>query len=278
MKNLDVTSIRSIIDTKVKGVWIPCHDEHGHHYKHRDSGVVVDSITTKIILEKEHLVPWAAEIAVRHFIKNVEFYDPKNEEQTERMIEDAKFAFRATRDDAGNVGTLSHDVYEEYIENWIKDGTRISDIRHMLSPNADPRIYATVRSAEVFFNDHPEIIPVASELIVGDEKWGVAGSLDFLVIWNGKLWLLDFKTSNRYDNDEYAMQVVGYKKLFEKMTGLKIAGTSILGVSKGYDKYSLLDVLEPNKAFSAYRGVTKAYDWKYNGRDKLLVRKNRMKI
>lgn len=275
MKTPSIKKIHSIIKNKVEGVWIPAHDEKGHHYRHRDSGILVDSVTTKIILEKEHIVPWAVEIGIRDFISKIQFYDPDNEDQTNRMIEVSKFAWRGARDDAGNIGTKSHDTYEFYIKNWIATGKRITDIKSIIPKDADPRVFATVRSAEKFFNDFPAIVPIASELLVGDEEWGVAGTLDFLVLWDERLWLIDFKTSNSPAHDDYALQVSAYKKLFEKMTDLKIEGCSILGVSKGYDRYTLLDVIGPGSAFIAFRGITRVYDWKYNGKDKLIVRKNR---
>ncbi len=240
--------------------------------------MLVDSVTTQIILDKPHITPWAVEIGVRDFIKKIEFYDSKNPEQTEEWIKAAKFAFRATRDDAGNVGTKAHTIIEEYINDWIFTGNRNPDIRSLIPPDEDPRIFAACRSAEKFFNDYPDIIPIASELLVGDQVVGTAGTLDLLVMWNGELWLLDHKTSNSATHDDYAIQVSTYKYLFQKMTGIKIKGCSILGYSKGYDKYSLLDIQNPYRAFQVFCGVSKAYKWLRDGKDKMITRKNRLTI
>lgn len=268
--------IQVIIEREVRGVWVSAHDDKGHHYRHRDTGVVVDSVTTQIILKAEHLVPWAAEIAVRDFLKNLQFYDPNNPEQTNRMIEQAKYAFRGVRDDAGNIGTQSHDVFEDYINKWIETGSRPKDITALIPPDRDPRVYATTRSVEKFFNRYEgEIIPIAAELLVGDPAAKTAGTLDLLVLWNGDLWLLDWKTSNSPAHDDYAIQVATYKRLFEKMTGLHIEGASIIGVSKSYDKPTLLDIVRPGAAYNAYLGVSRAYQWLHNGREKLVERKKR---
>src|SRR4029077_2666647 len=180
---------------------------------------IVDSVTTQIIINKPHLVPWSVEIGVRDFIKNIEYYDKFNEDQTNRMIEQAKFAFRAVRDDAGNVGTRAHDVIEKYVNDWIETGKRKEDILFFVLGDEDPRVFAAARSAERFFQDYPGIIPIASELLVGDEKLRTAGTLDFLVLWNGELWLLDWKSSNSAVHDDYVIQVSTYKYLFQKMTG-----------------------------------------------------------
>ncbi len=276
-KEQKVKDIQEIINRNVRGVWIAAHDKYGHHYKHRDLGIVVDSVTTKLILEKEHLVPWAAEIAVRDFLKNIEFYDAKNTEQTDRMIEQAKYAFRAVRDDAGNIGTKSHDVFEHYVNIWIETGVRPPDIKALIPEGSDPRVFATTRSAEKFFNDYDgEIIPIAAELLVGDPETGTTGTLDLLVLWNGMLWLLDWKSSNSAVHDDYVLQVSAYGKLLEKMTGLKVKGLSIIGVSKGYDKYVLLDIPRPGEAFRVFKGVSRAYDWIEDGKPKMIERKNRL--
>lgn len=278
MSKVSIEQVKEIIENRVKGVWKPEHDEYGHHYRHRDSGVLVDSVTTQLILDKPHITPWAVEIGIRHFIGNIDFYDPKNEEQTQRMIETSKFAFRGVRDDAGNVGTRSHDVIERYINEWIETGKRREDIRTLIDPSEDHRVFATARSAERFFNEHPGITPIASELLVGSEVVQAAGTLDFLVMWDGQLWILDWKTSNSAVHEEYAIQVATYKKLFEHMTGLKVAGCTVIGISKKYDTYTALDVASPYQAYLAFLGVSKTYRWKKNGKDKLLSRKKRITI
>lgn len=280
MKISKVDRIKQIIEEKVKGVWIPEHSDKGHFYRHRDSGVLVSSVTTQIILDKPHLLGWAVEIGVREFITKLPTLDLKNEDQLQEAIENVKYAFRAVRDDAGNVGTRAHDVVERYINEWIETGIRRADIRTMIPVDElDGRVFAAVRSAEKFFNDHDgEIVPLACELLVGDEKTGVAGTLDLLVLWKGELWLLDHKTSNSATHDDYVIQVGTYKTLFQKMTGLRVKGASILGYSKGYDKYALLDTQNTHQAFQVFVGVSRAYKWLWNGKKKMIERKNRIKI
>lgn len=277
--------IHKIIDTKVVGVWKAAHDEKGHHYRHTPTGIFVDSVTTKIIVDKPHLVPWAAEVAVRNFIGNLKMYDPNDLEGVEALIKEAKFAWRGNRDDAGLVGNRAHDVVEDYLKSWIISGIRPADIMKFVSEDIysgkeedDHRLAATSRSFQKFFLDNTGIVPIATELLVGDVKMRCAGTLDNLVLWDGMLWLLDWKTSNSPVHDDYAMQVATYKKMFENMTGLKIVGTSIVGISKSYDNYRLLDLMSPSSAHAAFRGQARTYDWLRNGKVKLLERKNRAKI
>ena len=272
--------INKIINEKVRGVWVAAHDERGHHYRFRDSDIVVDSVTTKIVIEKPHLVPWAAEIAVRYFIANLNMYDPKDETTTESIIKAAKYAWRGNRDDAGNVGTMAHQVVENYVNRWIKSGDRRPDITQFILDEVknEPRVYAAARSMERFFVENKGIVPVASELLVGSVKERIAGTLDLLALWGKELWLLDLKTSNSALHDDYALQVAKYKRLFEEMTGLKISGAAIIGVSKDYDNYKIYDVLAPAGANRAMTHLSKYYDWERNGKPKLLERKNRIKL
>lgn len=273
-----VKDIQHIIRNKVQGVWVAAHDEKGHHYKHIPSGVLVDSVTTKIILEKPHIVPWAAEIAVRNFIANLSMYDPKDEAMTESLIKQAKFAWQGNRDDAGNIGTIAHQGVEDYVVNWITNGSRPINIINFIDKEVDPRVFAAVRSMERFFMDNLSIVPIATELLVGSEYQRIAGTLDLLVVWNEELWLLDLKTSNSALHDDYALQVSKYKKLFEEMTGLKIFGAAIIGVSKNYDDYRVYDVLKPFRANAAMSHLGEVYNWFKNGKPKLLERKNRVSI
>lgn len=272
-----VTDIQKKIENLVTGIWTPKHDEKGHHYMHQ-SGIVVDSVTTKINIKQPHLVPWAARLAVESFIKNMEFYDPSDEEGAERIRKEAIFAHTGFTKDAGNIGTLAHEIVEEYMRRWIRDTIRPSDITKLIDPNMDARVFAACRSMEKFFNENEGIVPIAVELLVGDVKMKVAGTLDLLVIWNDELWLLDLKTSNTALHDDYALQVSTYKTLFQRMTGLRIKGCCIIGVSKNYDSYGIYDILKPQQAVAAFRGIQKGYDWMWNKEPKLLERKNRATI
>jgi len=69
-------------------------------------------------------------------------------------------------------------------------------------------------------------IPLFSDLI------RVAGTCDCIAEYNGKLSIIDFKTSRRPKKedwvDDYYMQTFAYKLMFEEMTGIEIQQVVIL--------------------------------------------------
>lgn len=269
---MTVQEIQKIISEKVIGVWVPEHDEKGHHYRNTKDGRLVDSVTTQNILDKPNLIPWAARIAAEWLAERLPLYCKENHDQ---MMSEASLAFRQVRDSAGNIGTQAHDLIETYINLWISENRRpVME----LPQDKDPRVIAALRSALKFFDKYPEITPIASELLVGSSKLDGAGTLDFLVMWGDKLWLLDWKTSNSALHDDYAIQVAAYCRFFEEMTGLKIEGASILGLSKNYDETKVYDIPYLNHAFATFRHQNAIYKWQKNGKKKLIERKNRIKI
>jgi ATP-dependent exoDNAse (exonuclease V) beta subunit len=275
---MEVKELQKIIDEQVRNVWVAAHDEKGHHYKNTRTGKIVDSVTTQSIIEKPHLVPWAAGLAVKYFIERMDFYDkskPEDDEQNARLIKDSKLAFRAVRDDAGDIGTMAHDVIERYLNHWIETGIR-KEIKAFLDDSLDPRVWAAARAAEELFNQL-DIIPVATELLVGSDRLNGAGTLDFIFLNKGKLYIGDWKSSNQV-SDQYAIQVAAYTKMFESMTKLKVAGAMIVHLSKDYNKVRLYDIPYLNRAYAVFKHQNAIYNWLHDGRDKLIERKNRVII
>lgn len=270
--------IQKIIAEKVTGVWIAAHDEKGHHYRNTKTGKIVDSVTTQNIIEKPHLVPWSAGLAVQYFIERMDLYDRKqsiDSESNAQLIKDCKLAFRAVRDNAGDIGTIAHDVIERYLNNWIETGTR-PEMLAFLDGAMDSKVWAACRATETLFQD-PDIQPIATELLVGSDKIDGAGTLDFLLLIKGKLWVWDWKTSNQV-SDHYAIQVATYAGFFKEMTDLEIEGATIVHLSKDYAKVRLYDIPYINRAYAVFKRQNAIYKWLKNSRDKLIERKNRLII
>lgn len=289
---LTIELVRQIIAEKVTGKIIPCHNETGHYYKFVETGAVVSSVTTQNVVEKKHLYPWMIRMAVewlveenrmsKYLSRQKELEDasfPKGE-KNEYLI-GAQRAYMDVRDDAGFTGNDAHDVIEDYINAWIETGIKPADIRTFVKANADPRVIAVARSAENLFSTK-KVIPVAAELLVGDEKWEMAGTLDLLVLdvsWPEfpQLELWDWKSSNQV-GDDYARQVSSYQKLFESMTELKISDRKIVRLDKFSDKFNTYLVPRPNEAFKAQKGNNAIYKWQNNGKKKLVEDKTIIKL
>lgn len=264
---MKIEEIKKIIEEKVNGVWIAEHTSDGHFYRHRDFGVLVKSVTGKLIAKKEHLQRWAIKKGIEWLEQGDRWEKLKDPALRSDYITGAQEAYTEFRDEAGSVGTLAHAVAEKYLDYWIENGIAPEDITKAFKEGADPRSIASARAVEAALKKH-RVVPIASELLVGDIKLNVAGTLDLLCMWDGELAIIDFKTSNSVD-DDYACQVAVYKKLFELMTGLKIKVVKILHLSKDHDKFTIYNIPAIEEAFRAYMGIAKFYDWRENGKVKV---------
>lgn len=253
-----------IIKDKVTGKWVAEHTDTQHFYRNVDSGVLVSSVTTKNILDKEHLRPWAVRVAIEWLEKDDRWNkyltaktEPKNE-----YLQGAILAHTGIRDDAGQVGTFVHDAAERFILEWIETGTKPDDIIRFIDEKGkdDGRVWAGARSVKKLFDDRPEVVPVASELLVGSAALNGAGTLDLLVL-NGKdLELWDFKTSNSIDKIGYSMQVAAYSSMFTTMTGLRPKAWRVVKISKDMDKVEIHRLVNYKKALECFKAISKVYD------------------
>jgi len=269
--------MQEIIKQKITGVWVADHDGSGHRYLHNPTGKHQRSVTTKLgVLSKPHLAKWQIKMAINWLCVDDRWKRLQNEHWKDEMMTGAMLAPFDVRDDAGAVGTVAHNAIERYINEWIATGTKPEDIKSFAPTVCDPRSIASMRAVEVYFKKH-DIEPIASEILVGDIKYS-AGTLDFLAFVDGKVTLIDFKTSNGVDQVGYSAQVAAYKYFFEHMTGVKIAKVKILHLSKDSDKFTVLDVKNLPQAWKAFKQICQVYDWVYSKGDKIINDIKRLKI
>ena len=266
---MTIDKIKKIIAEKVDGIWESAHDGSGHRYRNTITGHLQRSVTTKLgVLSKPHLMNWAVKMGVEWLMKDERWKKLSNEHWKDEMVSGAQLAHTDVRDNAGAIGTVSHNMAERYINEWMSSGERPQDIRSFAPPNYDPRSIASARAIEAWMVKN-DITPVASEILVGNIKFS-AGTLDLLYLDNkNRLCLGDFKTSNAIDKNSYSMQVAAYKYFFEEMTGLKIYKSIILHVSKDYDKFDVYKVNNSTSAYKAFKNTCVLYDFMYSSKNKV---------
>jgi len=264
--------IKQIIADKVIGQITPEHTGDGHFYRF-PSGILQSSVTGKLqLLSKPHLTRWA----IRKGIEWLEVDDRWRflgvNTMRDSYIKGAVEAHTEIRDQAGSIGTVAHDVVEQYIKQWLSDGVRPASIMDFF-PTIDGKLVADLRSVacargmEQLFMKH-DVIPLASEILVGDEKVS-AGTLDFLCLWHGALCLIDLKTSNAVDPIGYSLQVSAYKGFFQKMTGLSIKKCKIIHLSKDSDKFDVYNVIFPGKTYKVFKKLCEVWKWVNDGNKKV---------
>lgn len=273
----EISRVRAIIKEKTEGKITPEHTIAGHFYRF-PSGKLVSSVTTKLIVDKPHLVKWAAKMSAEWLLDG-DRHLRITAENKEEYIRGAILSHTDKRDDAADVGTLAHETVERYLNAWMETNERPKDIKEFLPPgDLDYRVIGAARSAEASFDKY-SIVPLASEIVVGSEKFNCAGSLDDIMFntLTGSIELWDTKTSNQV-SDSYAMQVAAYKKFFEEMTGLKVARCYIRKLDKFSNKFKVYQIPNLPSAFKSFKAISSVYDWQENGKAKLIEDKKIIKI
>ena len=126
------------------------------------------------------------------------------------------------RDEAGRVGSIVHNYTEAYdngetVSLFNTDGTISIGIKEWK---------CFERYVEFSQRIKPEIL--LNEVNFISDKLGFAGTLDRVMIINGKTYLIDIKTSNSI-HKHYFVQMAAYVKLIEEFhPDLKIDGIGIL--------------------------------------------------
>lgn len=274
---MEPAELKQIVKEKVIGKWIPEHDVFGHHYRFAGTDIVEDSVTTKNIIDKPHLIPWAVGKGIEYLEEGNRFELLQNEETRKETIVAAKFHYKEERDQAGDIGSIAHNAIEDYVNQWIDSGVKPSDIRDFIKDKDNYRPIASARAAESIFNKN-DVTPISTEIVVGIAGLG-AGTLDMLILNNktGKLELWDWKTSNTV-NDFYAIQVSVYAKMFEHMTGLKISKCKIFKLDKNSDRFKMYLVPRVAENFRVFKALNKVYKWQQDERPKLSDNKKTIKI
>jgi hypothetical protein len=208
-------NIKSIFDKFYKDNEIK-FDENIHAY--RINGDLFTGVTTICsIKQKDFLAPWASKENWKYLTENWDNSRLYTDEEKEALLLAGKNAWTNKSKKAKDSGTLAH----EYISAYI--------LGKKLTMPDDPEALNAIKA---FMTWETENKPkwIASEKIVASLKNKVAGTLDTLCEINGKLTLLDLKTSGQM-SDDHILQQAGYLICLEEM-GLKVEETRILRIPK----------------------------------------------
>ena len=171
---------------------------HQRYYT-KDGELVAGSTTILSVMAKPNLIRWAWNCGI------------KGEDYTK------------VRDSAGSVGTITHLMITEDLQN------RVPDLKDFTQNNIDSATLC-LNSFHEWRKSHTlEVIHVEKPLISEIYRYG--GTPDFLGLVNGELELMDFKTSNGIWNDYY-YQLASYRQL-EIENGYNVETARILRFSKG---------------------------------------------
>lgn len=142
------------------------------------------------------------------------------------------------REKAAYIGTCAHELIEDYMNNNTYDINKFN-IRDINEYNM---VKNAIESYELWYNT---IIQDNIVEILGMEQrlscpW-FGGTYDMLIKINGKVYLVDFKTSNHISY-KYCLQVAAYKFMLNNYYNIRIDGAIILQLDKksiSFEEYVL---------------------------------------
>lgn len=181
---------------------------------------------TELVKDVEPFKKWAAQCAVDH-IKDVGFNLIGGDGKFKwwgvplDSIEQAATAYKTASNKALGIGGEVHALIEKYIKN--------QDTAMSYSCPESESAY------KAFLSWEGKNIQkwVSSELVLAHPDHCYAGTCDAIAICNdGKVMLIDFKTSKAFYDDEMGMQVAAYALAYTKKTGEVVDEIGVLRLDK----------------------------------------------
>tara|TARA_R100000664_G_scaffold34130_1_gene54227 strand:+ start:20848 stop:21621 length:774 start_codon:yes stop_codon:yes gene_type:complete len=188
-----------------------------------------------------------------------EYWSQKKADERNITKEEILAEWKYKADYSCEKGTLFHEYAENYLNNKIFPYPTDKVIK-MLGNNDVRKDFDKLKDLfHTFYQEsYGKLIPIKSEVIVGDEDLGICGMVDQL-FWNNKskdLQIWDWKTNkqikrnNRWQRfkdpishldvcefNTYSLQLSLYKYIIEKNTNLKLGDSFIVWFNEKNEKY-----------------------------------------
>ena len=173
--------------------------QDGHTYT--IGGQLLPGVTSILgIMDKPALKQWAANRAGEEIASQWKAGTPYSAEQIEKAIAEAKKAWRKTSKEAKDAGSEAHDWIEKYLKTRMSGnvGEALRDYKKGQEVVADlPKGEQALKSVNAFLKWEFEVKPewLLSEEVLGSVNNLFAGTIDAVARIDGKLTIIDFKTS-----------------------------------------------------------------------------------
>ena len=142
------------------------------------------------------------------------------------------YKYRETLNKSANIGTIAHSAIEKFLKTNIKSEDNTPFLGFLLW-------YEALTQGGVVI----EVLMIEHRIAC---KW-FGGTLDCLMRINGKIYLVDFKTSNHV-TFSYFLQLAAYRYMLRVVEGIEVDGVIVLQLDKdepGFNEY-ILDFIYPD--------------------------------
>ena len=163
--------------------------------------------------------------------------------------------WKKLNDYANEVGTETHEWIEDYFNQVWKPLPSNPDVIHRIN-----------KFNKIFVEKLHKLLPLKFEVRVFSKKWKIAGMIDSLFIYKGKIFILDWKTNKQFTFDdhekgryekllepfddhwknhlnEYSIQLSLYALILEEW-GFEVGGAYLVHIGHGDEEAELFKIVD----------------------------------
>lgn len=215
------------------------------------NGKIVFGVTSITgILDKPALLYWVNNTDCDYLSEALKLGMVIDELSKQAIITGMKGLFRKRSSEAADIGTMVH----EYLEKYLNAGINKEPLPEM---PVNKNIRAAI-SAFLDWTKTNDVKFIASERKIYSKKYGYAGTLDALGYVNGKLSIIDFKTSNGIYPDMF-VQTSAYAHAIEEEDNVKIEDCYIVRVPKDGTEFEVQKDDDVKLNFKSFLGCFENY-------------------
>jgi ATP-dependent exoDNAse (exonuclease V) beta subunit len=192
-----------------------------------------------------------------------DFWSKKKADQRGVDQEVIQNEWKKLNDYANEVGTDTHQWIEDYFNKLWKPIPSNLDLIHRIN-----------KFNKIFAQHLHKLEPLKFEVRVFSKKWKIAGMIDSLFLYKGKIFILDWKTNKQFTSDdhpkgkyqkllepfeehyknhlsEYSIQLSLYSLILEEW-GFEIGGAYLVHIGPGDEDAELHKVIDMREILKKY--------------------------
>lgn len=196
-----------------------------HRYKLKGEKKWLTSVTAATgIINKPFLIPWAVGLARDHLIEMIERGTPITHDDVRKACD----LHSVKKEEAANIGSLVHAYAERYAKT-----------RQLWSDEKNEKVLLGIGAFLEWVEEH-DVTFLKSESLCYSKEHNFVGTFDALAEVDGKLSLVDYKTSSGI-YPEYSIQASAYALALVEEYDLPIEQTVIVRFDKETGKLETLE-------------------------------------
>jgi len=175
--------------------------------------------------KSNQLMSWAVRMFEERMLEHMRDGAQFTRDDVVSMLNIARGAYTERKQEAADVGTVVHDFAEH-------NRTDINEVEKFAELSDTDKVLAQ-QGVDAFNGWKSEVNPkfISSEFRIYSKRHNFVGQCDALAEIDGKLYIIDYKTSKGvYTSQVY--QIAAYMKAYEEMTGIKVHGAKIVNFTK----------------------------------------------